>query len=156
MSFLTKTENTTASLASRINKIAGNLSVAIKSANALASELLALSNEDLCEWLNSKPLEKRMEEFASHGLIGQRLNDVAEQLEKFSQMPLGRVDTRPFPEKLASYRRELTIVENGFLITDYPVLEAEPKLTQESEPEPEFTPEPEPETEPSPEPIPES
>jgi hypothetical protein len=134
MSFLTKTENTTASLAYSINKIAGNLSVAIKSANALASELLALSNEDLCEWLNSKPIEKRMEEFGSHGLIGQRLNDVAEQLEKFSQMPLGRVDIRPFPEKLANHRRELTIGENGFAIVDYPVLEPEP--TPEPEPEP--------------------
>jgi hypothetical protein len=126
MSFLTKTENTTASLAASINKIAGNLSVAIKSANTLALELLALSNADLCEWLNSKPIETRMSEFASHGLIGQRLNDTAEQLEKFSSMPLGRVDTRSFHEKLASQKRELTITESGFSITDYPALEPEP------------------------------
>jgi hypothetical protein len=121
MSLLTKNENTTASLSKGVDKIAGHITVAIKTTNKLALDLLALNNEDLVDWLNSKPVEQRMEEFAAHGLLGEYLNDTAEKLEEFITTSLERVDTRSFREKLATYRRELSITQNGFSVVDMPL-----------------------------------
>jgi hypothetical protein len=121
MSLLTKNENTTASLSKGVDKIAGHITVAIKTTNKLALDLLALNNEDLVDWLNSKPVEQRMEEFAAHGLLGEYLNDTAEKIEEFIPTSLERVDTRSFREKLATYRRELSITQNGFSVVDMPL-----------------------------------
>jgi hypothetical protein len=121
MSLLTKNENTTASLSKGVDKIAGHITVAIKTTNKLALDLLALNNEDLVDWLNSKPVEQRMEEFAAHGLLGEYLNATAEKLEEFITTSLERVDTRSFREKLATYRRELSITQNGFSVVDMPL-----------------------------------
>jgi hypothetical protein len=121
MSLLTKNENTTASLSKGVDKIAGHITVAIKTTNKLALDLLALNNEDLVDWLNSKPVEQRMEEFAAHGLLGEYLNDTAEKLEEFITTSLERVDIRPFHKKLESQWRELSITQNGFSIVDMPL-----------------------------------
>jgi hypothetical protein len=121
MSLLTKNENTTASLSKGVDKIAGHITVAIKTTNKLALDLLALNNEDLVDWLNSKPVEQRMEEFAAHGLLGEYLNATAGIIEEFIPTSLERVDTRSFREKLATYRRELSITQNGFSVVDMPL-----------------------------------
>jgi hypothetical protein len=121
MSLLTKNENTTATLAKGVDKISGHITVAIKTANKLALDLLALNNEDLVDWLNSKPVEQRMEEFAAHGLLGEYLNATAGIIEEFIPTSLERVDTRSFREKLATYRRELSITQNGFSVVDMPL-----------------------------------
>jgi hypothetical protein len=62
-----------------------------------------------------------MEEFAAHGLLGEYLNATAGIIEEFIPTSLERVDTRSFREKLATYRRELSITQNGFSVVDMPL-----------------------------------
>jgi hypothetical protein len=123
MSLLNKNENTTSALFGHSEKIAGYVSVSINEANALSAELLKLNNEDLADWLNSKPFSQRMEEFKSHGELGVSLNATAELIEKFIPQKLNRVDVRPFQEKLADLRRELVITDGVFSLINFPQIE---------------------------------
>jgi hypothetical protein len=123
MSLLNKNENVTSALFGHSEKIAGYVSVSINEANALSAELLKLNNEDLADWLNSKPFAQRMEEFKSHGELGVSLNTTAELIEKFIPQKLKRVDVRPFQEKLADLRRELVITNGVFSLKDFPQIE---------------------------------
>ena len=122
MSLLNKNENTTSTLFKHSEKIAGYVSVSINEANALASELLKLNNEDLSSWLNSKSFSQRMEEFKSHGELGVSLNTTAELIEKFIPVKLSRVDVRSFQDKLLELNRNLTIENGLFVVTDIPVV----------------------------------
>jgi hypothetical protein len=127
MSLLTPTESVTARIAASAQQLASHLQSAIVLANRITGHALDLPTDQLNEWLNARPLEQRMAEFASHGTTGDALNEAAAASEFATGAPnesLGRVDTRSVGEKLAVQNRELEIIDGAFVVAEIP--EAEP------------------------------
>ena len=135
MSLLTPTESVTARIAADAGALAAHLQNAIVIANRIVSHALGLPTDQLNEWLNARPLEQRLAEFASHGATGEALNAAAESSEQATGKAtgaLGRVDVRSVQDKLAEQGRILQIIDGAFVVTDLPTPEPEP----EPEPEP--------------------
>ena len=130
----TTTEATTAAIASDAQRLAGFASACVGLANSMARHPLSLSSADLTEWLNAKPAEQRMGEFAAHAALGEALNAtvaVAEASMGLAEGALGRVDVRPVADKLASQNRALAFGADGFAVTDLPPVESpEPAQTE--------------------------
>ena len=132
MSLLTTTEATSASIASDAQRLAGFAAACVGLANSMAKHPLSLSAADLTEWLNAKPAEQRMGEFAAHAALGEALNAtvaVAESSMGLAEGSLGRVDVRPVADKLASQNRAMTFGADGFSVTDLPPPPAEESPT---------------------------
>jgi hypothetical protein len=134
MSLLTPTESVTARIAASAQQLASHLQSAIVLANRITGHALDLPTEQLNEWINARPLEQRMAEFASHGFTGDALNEAAASSESATGAPaesLGRVDTRSVAEKLLDQGRTLEMIDGAFVVTDLPAPHPE------AEPEPE-------------------
>lgn len=120
MSLLTPTESVTARIASDAGALAAHLRNAIVLANRITGHALDLPTPELNEWLNARPLEQRMAEFASHGDMGDALNDaamVSEIATGAADGSLGRVDTRSVADKLAAQGRTLEVIGGAFEVT---------------------------------------
>lgn len=123
MSLLTPTENVSARVAADAQQLSAYLQNAIVLANRIASSTLSLPTPELNEWLNARPLEQRMAEFAAHGATGEALNAAAASSEQATGRPegsLGRVDVRSVQDKLADQNRSLAIDGGIFEVTDNP------------------------------------
>lgn len=130
MPLLTPTETVSARIAADAQQLAAYLQNAILIANRIANSTLNLPTPELNEWLNARPLEQRMQEFASHGDLGDALNDAVDLAEMATGRPegsLGRVDIRSVPDKLAVQNRELAVIDGAFVVTDLPMPEPDPE-----------------------------
>ena len=67
MPLLTPNETITARIAADAEQLAAHLRNAIVLANRIAGHALDLPTEQLDEWLNARPIQQRLDEFASHG-----------------------------------------------------------------------------------------
>jgi hypothetical protein len=135
MSLLTPTESVTARIASDAGALAAHLRNAIVLANRITGHALDLPTEQLNEWLNARPLEQRLAEFASHGTTGDALNEAAASSEfatGAADGSLGRVDIRSVADKLLDQGRTLEVIDGAFVVADIP----EPEPQPEPEPEP--------------------
>lgn len=137
MPLLTTTEEASLAIAASAQHIAGFVSAACHHANQMTRQTLALGNEDLEGWLNAKPLEQRMAEFAGHGLLGEALNAAAAVVESNLGMASGsiaRVDVRSVADKLADqFRAMQPDPETGrLMIIDLPRPEPEPEPQPEA------------------------
>jgi len=129
MPLFTPTEAVTARIAADAGDLAAHLRNAIALANRITGHALDLPTPDLNEWLNAKPLEQRLAEFAAHGGTGDALNTAAASSESATGAPdgsLGRVDVRSVQDKLAAQGRTLDIIDGAFVVTDTPQPEPEP------------------------------
>jgi hypothetical protein len=127
MSLLTPTESVTARIAASAQQLASHLQSAIVLANRITGHALDLPTPELNEWLNARPLEQRFQEFESHGITGESLNEAAAASEfatGAADGSLGRVDTRSVADKLLDQGRTLDIIDGAFVVADIP--EAEP------------------------------
>jgi hypothetical protein len=123
MSLLTPTESVTARIAADAEQLASYLASAIVLANRITGHALSLPTEQLNEWLNARPLDPRLAEFACHGDLGDALNDAATVAEVATGRPegtLGRVDIRSVAEKLAEQGRSLVVEDGSFLVSQQP------------------------------------
>jgi hypothetical protein len=128
MSLLTPTETVTARIAADAEQLAAYVQNAVALANRIASSTLSLPTPELNDWLNARPLQQRLDEFASHGATGEALNAAAESSEQATGKAtgvLGRVDVRSVQEKLATQNRELEIIDGAFVVTELPFPEPE-------------------------------
>lgn len=103
---------------------------AFRYANALAAEinsmtayLLALSNAELENWLNSQTPENLVSLLAAHGRCGGRVNEIlaetALQLQDSGQPSLYvEADVRPFDQKLAAQGRKYEFVDGVFIVAN--------------------------------------
>ncbi len=131
MSLLTPTETVTARIAADAGALAAHLRNAIVLANRITGHALDLPTPELNEWLNARPIQQRLDEFASHGDLGEALNDAADLAEMATGTAdgsLGRVDVRPVQDKLAAQARELHIIDGAFVVFE---------IAPEPEPQPE-------------------
>ncbi len=131
MSLLTPTEAVTARIAADAGALAAHLRNAIHLANRITGHALDLQTPELNEWLNARPLDQRMAEFASHGTTGEALNAAAAASELATgggegSRNLGRVDVRSVAEKLADQGRTLEVIDGAFVVTDIPQPDPEP------------------------------
>jgi hypothetical protein len=123
MSLLTPTESVTARIAADAGALAAHLRNAIVLANRITGHALDLPTPELNEWINARPLEKRMAEFASHGVTGDALNEAATASESATGAviaSLGRVDTRSVLDKLLDQGRTLEVIDGAFVVRDIP------------------------------------
>lgn len=123
MSLLTPTETVTARIAADAGALAAHLRNAIVLANRITGHALDLPTDQLNEWLNARPLDQRLAEFAAHGVTGSSLNLVAEASETTTGKPagsLGRVDVRSVGEKLFAQGRTLEVIAGAFVVADLP------------------------------------
>jgi hypothetical protein len=134
------------------------IATAANQMNQMVSELLALDNSRLSDWLNSQPMEDISKLFEAHGISGYAVNTALTVIQKQladSGISVHKpvVDISPFQDKLLSQGRVVQFIDGQFVVVDIP------KPTPEPEPEPELVLEPEstiePESEPEPEPEPE-
>lgn len=128
MPLLTPTETVTARIAADAEQLAAHVQNAVVLANRIASSTLGLPTPDLNDWLNARPIQQRLDEFASHGGLGDALNDasnLAEMATGRTEGSLGRVDTRTVQDKLAAQNRRLDIVDGAFVVADIPQPEPE-------------------------------
>lgn len=107
---------------------------AFRYANALAAEinsmttyLLALSNAELENWLNSQTPENLASLLAVHGRCGGRVNEIlaetALQLQDSGQpSSYAEADVRPFGQKLAAQGRQIEIVDGKFVVSNIQVI----------------------------------
>lgn len=103
---------------------------AFRYANALAAEinsmtayLLALSNAELENWLNSQTPENLVSLLAAHGRCGGRVNEIlaetALQLQDSGQPSFYvEADVRPFTEKLAEQGRKYEFSDGVFIVSN--------------------------------------
>lgn len=120
MPLLLPTEAVTARIAADAGALASHVRNAIVLANRITGHALNLPTAELLEWLNARPLEQRVEEFTSHGDMGDALNDAAMVSEIATGRPdasLGRVDVRSVVDKLASRGLALEIVGGVFTVS---------------------------------------
>jgi hypothetical protein len=123
MSLLTPTESVTARIAADAGALASHLRNAISLANRITGHALDLPTAQLNEWLNARPLEQRMTEFAAHGITGDALNVAAASSEDATgaaDESLGRVDVRSVADKLLAQNRTLDIIDGAFVVADIP------------------------------------
>ena len=128
MSLLTPTESVQARIAADAEQLAAHLQNAVAIANRITGHALSLPTDQLNDWLNARPLEQRYEEFASHGDLGEALNDAASISEMATgkrEGALGRVDIRSVADKLAARGLTVEIVDGAFVVTDLPAPEPE-------------------------------
>jgi hypothetical protein len=121
MSLLTPNESVTSRIAADAEQLAAHLRNAIVLANRITGHALDLPTAELNAWLNARPLQQRLNEFASHGDLGEALNDAADLAEMATGMAdgsLGRVDVRSVQDKLASQSRTLEIIDGAFVVGD--------------------------------------
>ena len=126
---LTPTETVTARIAADAGALASHLRNAIVLANRITDHALNLPTAELNEWLNARPLEQRLTEFASHEETGGSLNFAASTCEEAAGLAyssLGRVDIRSVADKLAAQGRTIETVDGAFVVADLPQPEPEP------------------------------
>jgi hypothetical protein len=130
MSLLTPTETVTARIAADAGALAAHLQNAVVLANRIVGHALDLPTPELNDWLNARPMEQRLAEFASHGATGEAINAAAASSESATGRPtgsLGRVDIRSVQDKLAAQNRAMEIVNGSFVVTDMPQPGPEPE-----------------------------
>lgn len=132
MPLLTKTQQIDASLAATAMQCANHLASAAVHVNRMVDAMLALSNEDLTEWLNSKHAADTLALFAAHSELGGAINTAATIAadtlsESGMEAAIPACDIRPVPEKLASQSRIFAFVDGVFSVTDAPTPEPEPE-----------------------------
>lgn len=136
MSLLTQIETTSAQIASDADNLAAHLQAAISITNQMSSKVLGLPTDNLNEWLNSRPFDQRLNEFAAHLDVGNKLNEVAiiaEMITGKSLGLLGRVDVRSIAEKLAIRGKLLEIKDELFSVTDIPIPESDTVVESEED-----------------------
>jgi hypothetical protein len=135
MSLLTPTESVTAAIAADAGALTSHLRNAIHLANRIVGHALDLPTHQLNEWLNARPLQQRLAEFASHEETGGALNfaaSLSEDAAGLAYLSLGRVDIRSVADKLAAQGRTLEFGDDAFVVTEIPLLEPEPDPEPES------------------------
>jgi len=133
MSLLTPTESVTARIAADAAALAAHLQNAVVLANRITGHALGLPTPALNDWLNARPLQQRLDEFASHADLGEAFNDAADLAEMATGRPegsLGRVDVRPVAAKLEAQNRSLDIIDGAFVVTDLPPPEPGPERAE--------------------------
>jgi hypothetical protein len=121
MSLLTPTETITSRIAKDADALSHHIKNSIALANRIASHVIDLPIKELTEWLNSKPIAQRIDEFSSHESIAIALNSAASSIELAigkSNGEIGRIDTRSVQEKLTENGKSLEIIDGLFVITD--------------------------------------
>ena len=127
MSLLTQTETVTARIAADAQQLAAHLRNAIVLANRITGHALDLPTDQLNEWLNARPLDQRLAEFASHGDLGDAINDAADLAEMATGAAdgsIGRVDIRSVADKLVARGLTVEIVNGAFVVGAAPVPQA--------------------------------
>jgi hypothetical protein len=134
MQLLTKIQTTNASLAAEASACANHLASAAVHANRMVEQILALSDDDLTEWLNSRPPQDTAALFAAHGQLGEHVNAATQTAAAVLQASGIRsasvtIDTRSVAEKLASQNRVLHFDDQTgiFQVTTTPPPEPEPE-----------------------------
>jgi hypothetical protein len=100
----------------------------------MVSAMLALDDERLTEWLNSRTPQETEEIFAAHKLLGDAINGAAQVASAVLAASgiaanIPTVDTRSVSEKLSAARRELAFEDGAFAVTTLP-----PEPVEEDEP----------------------
>lgn len=93
--------------------------------NQMVSDLLALDNAKLTDWLNSQPMQDVSKLFEAHAVSGNALNlaisTTAVQLADSGVPSTGAtVDIRSFQDKLADQGRKVEIVDGKFIVSQFP------------------------------------
>jgi hypothetical protein len=140
MSLLTPLTKINAALADDAKACANHLANSAILANRMVSAMLALDDERLTEWLNSRTPQETEEIFTAHKLLGDAINGAAQVASAVLAASgiaanIPTVDTRSVAEKLAANRRELAFVDGLFTVSTLPP--PEPVEEDELEPEPE-------------------
>jgi len=127
MSLLTPLTKINAALADDAKSCANHLASAAVHANRMVEQILQLSDDDLTEWLNSRPPQETAALFAAHGALGDHVNAATQTAAAVLQASGIRtasvlIDTRGTAEKLASQNRTLSMDgETGvFIVTTNP------------------------------------
>jgi hypothetical protein len=134
MSLLTPLTKINAALADDAKAVSNHLANSAILANRMVSAMLALDDERLTEWLNSRTPQETEEIFAAHKMLGDAINGAAQVASAVlaasgiaSNIPT--VDIRSVAEKLAANRRELAFADGAFAVTTLP-----PEPVEEDEP----------------------
>jgi hypothetical protein len=91
----------------------------------MVSVLLALQNDSLTEWLNSKPMDEISALFADHLAVGNAINSAmstigAQLIASGTVVPYDPVDVRSFQDKLAAQGRQIQIIDGAFVVSVLP------------------------------------
>lgn len=126
MPLLTPLQQIDAQLAETARSAANHLANAAVYANRMVFAMLALDDEALTAWLNSRPPEETQALFAAHGQLGEAINAAATVAQSVLEnaVSIPAVDTRSVPEKLAAARRVLAF-DGAFTVTTLPPEPAE-------------------------------
>lgn len=114
-------ESIAAQIAADAEEAAGHIAHAIRIANQRALRLVSLPSDHLAAWLNTRPVQQTLDEFASHVDMGDALNDAAYVSELAGGKPdraLGRVDLRSLQERLAAQGRAIAITRGRFEVIE--------------------------------------
>ena len=102
--------------------IASHLVISARQANAITQSVLHLNDNDLAEWLNSRPQQDSVEMFTNHGKLGKALNEASvvasAVLETWGLQPnIELVDVRSFDEKLAEQNRKVDFTDGIWVVS---------------------------------------
>jgi hypothetical protein len=128
MPLLTATESINAAFAETARQCALHIASAASLANQMVSAAMALPDDELTAWLNSKQPAEMQDLFAAHGTLGTALNAAAAAALPASGVTVAipTVDVRSVAEKLASNGRVLVFTNGTFSVTTPPPVEPEP------------------------------
>jgi hypothetical protein len=130
MPLLTQNQRLNAQLADEARDIAAHLSAAAVKANNMVGIMLALSDADLTDWLNSQPPQETLALFGAHGQLGEAVNGaitIAGAVLSASGLPApaASVDIRSVAEKLAAQGRVLDFTDGVFTVSTPPTADLE-------------------------------
>ena len=111
-----------ASILSRVQHLAGNYNACATHLNAIVSDVLALSNEDLFEFVNEQGPAGLNELTTLHLEHGEAITELsaaaaATLADSGVTWPASVVDVRPLSEKLAEHGREMTFADGVFSVS---------------------------------------
>jgi hypothetical protein len=125
MAILSPTQLVNAQILDATTQTQRLLKVAAAQGNAMVSVLLALQNDSLTEWLNSKPMDEISALFADHLAVGNAINSAmstigAQLIASGTVVPYDPVDVRSFQDKLAAQGRQIQIIDGAFVVSVLP------------------------------------
>jgi len=127
MPLLTATESINAAFAETARQCALHIASAASLANQMVSAAMALPDDELTAWLNSKPAADMTALFTAHGTLGTALNASAAALPASGvTVTIPPVDVRSVADKLASAGRVLAFSNGAFSVTTTPIAELDP------------------------------
>lgn len=102
--------------------IASHLVICARQANSITQSVVQLNDNDLAEWLNSRPPQASLEMFTNHGKLGKALNEASAiasaVLETWGLQPnIELVDVRSFDEKLAEQNRKVEFTDGTWVVS---------------------------------------